>query len=68
MNNKRTYLTLQNTEGFIVQAAANIYSAYIMAGKIEDGQESAWMKKSIKEAIMIARTTDEAVVAEGEMD
>ena len=68
MSDKRPYLTLQRTEGFITQAAANIYAAYISAGKVVDGEESQWMKKSIKEAITIAKTTDETIVSEGEMD
>lgn len=67
MNNKNTYLTLQQTEGFIVQAAAQIYSAYIMSGKVDDGSEADWMLKSIKQAIQIAKTTDDAIIAEGEV-
>lgn len=67
MTSKNTYLTLQQTEGFIVQAAARIYSAYIQVGKDVEGNEAAWMKKSIKEAITIAKATDDAIIAEGEM-
>ena len=66
MNSKTTYLTLQQTEGFIVQAAAQIYSAYIITGKADD-DEATWMKKAIKEAITIAKTTDDAIIAEGEV-
>ena len=60
-------MTLQQTEGFIVEAAATIYAAYITAGQIPEGDEAAWRDKSIHEAIAIAKSTDDAIVAEGEM-
>ncbi len=64
---KHTHLTLQATEGYIVMAAAKIYSAYITVGKVESGNEDEWIKRSIQEAIRIARATDNAIIAEGEM-
>ena len=64
----KTYLKLQRSEGYIIQAAAQIYAAHITSGHADDGQEDACMEKAIRDAIRIAKTVDEAVIAEGEMD
>lgn len=64
----KSYLTLQPTEKAILEAAAGIYAAYIGAGRVDEGQEDAWMKRSIQEAIRIARTIDEVVQADKEVD
>ena len=58
---KQTHLSLQPSEQAIVTAAATIYAAYLAAGRVEDGQESVWMERSIKAAIRIAKITDELV-------
>ena len=64
----KSFITLQQTEGFIVQAAAQIYAARIAGGNLDESQESACMQKAIKDAIRIAKTVDSAVQAEGEYD
>lgn len=65
---KKSYLTLQPTETALLNAASGIYAAYISAGRVADGQEDVWMKRSIQEAVRIARTIDEAVQADKEVD
>ena len=60
-------LDLQHSESIIVQAAANIYSAYIAAGKVTDGQEQSWMARSITEAVNIAQMADRAIQSDDEM-
>lgn len=62
----KTALTLHPSEAVVVRAAAAIYAAYIVAGKVPEGQNEEWMKRSIKEAFFIARTTDEAIVSDNE--
>lgn len=64
----RTYLTLQPSEAVVVQGACQIYAAYISTGKVEEGQEDAWMARAIQETLKIARATDSAVIADDEMD
>jgi hypothetical protein len=64
----KTYLKLQRSEGYIIQAAAQIYAAHVGTGRLEEGQEAACMERSIRDAIRIAKTVDDAVIAEGEMD
>lgn len=49
-------------------AAATIYAAYIAAGRVEDGEESAWMDRALKAAFQIAKVTDETVQADKELD
>ena len=63
----KSFLTLQPSEGIVVQAAAQIYAAYIQSGQVVSGQEAEWMKKSIKEAMQLAKAIDELVVSDDEM-
>jgi hypothetical protein len=63
---KKMALGLAPSEAVVVQAAAGIYAAYIAAGKVPEGQQEEWMKRSIKEAFFIARTTDDAIVSDNE--
>lgn len=64
----KTCITLQPSEQTIVMAAATIYSAYLSAGRVEDGQEAGWMDRAIKAAIRIAKVTDESVQADKDLD
>lgn len=65
---KVAHLKLQHSESVVVQAAAQIYAAYIAAGRVPEGEEARWMERSIREAIRIARTTDAVVISDEEMD
>lgn len=65
---KRGNLFLQPSEGIVVRAAADIYAAYIIAGQVEEGKEKQWRDRAIREAYDIARTTDENIVSDGELD
>lgn len=60
-------LKLQHSESVITHAASRIYAAYITAGKVAEGQEDAWIKRSIKEALKIATTTDNSVISDDEV-
>ena len=64
----KAHLKLQQSESVVVQAAAQIYSAYIAAGRVNEGEESNWMRRAIREAIQIANATDEAIVSDEEVD
>jgi hypothetical protein len=61
-----TYLSLQKSEGIVFQSAAVIYAAYISAGRVAEKEEGKWMKRAIREAIMMAKATDEAVLSDDE--
>lgn len=64
---KRASLSLQTSEGIVVRAAAEIYAAYIVAGKVKDGDEKSWRDRAIREAFDIAKTADEAIVSDNEL-
>lgn len=60
------HLKLQASEAAVLNAAAQIYSACLVAGKVGDGDESKWMARAVKDAIRLALATDDAIVADGE--
>jgi len=64
----KPYISLKPTEQTLTEAAAGIYAAYITAGRVAEGDENAWMERSIREAIKIARTVDDSVQSDGEFD
>jgi hypothetical protein len=63
----KPFLSLQPSEMVVAQAAANIYAAYIAAGRVPEGKESDWMRRAIGEAFTIARLADEAIHSDNEM-
>ncbi|MCP4194398.1 MAG: hypothetical protein GY768_27640 [Planctomycetaceae bacterium] len=63
----KTHLTLRASESVVAAAAANIYSAYIVAGLVREGSESDWIDRAVKESIQIAKRSDELVVSDSEM-
>ena len=65
---KKPYLNLQPSEGIVAQMAAHIYAAYIAAGRVPEGKEQEWMQRCIQEAFWIARTADEAIQSDTELD
>ena len=65
---KKPSLSLQPSEGIVVRSAAQIYAAYIAAGRVVEGTEREWMERAIREAFLIARLTDEAVQSDTELD
>ena len=63
----KPYLRLQSSETVVVQAASQIYAAYIAAGRVTEGTEDQWMNRSIKEAVRLAIQVDNDVASDGEM-
>jgi hypothetical protein len=63
----RPTLLLQPSEAIVAQSAANIYAAYIAAGRVAEGQEQQFIRRSIQEAFTIARLTDEALHSDVEV-
>ena len=64
----KNHFNLQPSEAAIFQAAAQIYAAYIATGQLEEGQQHEWMRRSLHEAITLARATDDAVISDDEVD
>lgn len=63
----KTHLTLTPTEGVVTQSASNIFSAYIAAGLVRDGSEDDWIRRSVQEAVRIAKRVDAALISNAEM-
>lgn len=63
----KPYLSLQPSEGIVVQAAATIYAGYLAGGLVVQGREDEFLKRSIQEAIRIARVTDDNLQADEEV-
>lgn len=62
----RPYLHLQPSEAVVVQAAAQIFSAYVVSGRAPEGEEESWIRRSVDDAIRIARAVDAALQSDGE--
>ena len=63
----RTHLRLQRSEGIVVQAAAQIYAAYIAAGRVGEGDAEKWISRAVDEAIRLADLTDDRVESDDEV-
>jgi hypothetical protein len=60
-------LSLQPSEAVVTQAAAHLYATYVTSGRVPDGREQEWIERSIREAFLIARLTDEAIQSDTEL-
>jgi hypothetical protein len=65
-NDKRLSVQLASTEAAVLAAASRLYAAYITSGQASATNEKEFMKKSIKQALLMATTIDDSVKAEGE--
>jgi hypothetical protein len=63
----KTYIQLQQSEGFMIQAATQIFAAHIVAGTMTEENKDALMKQAIRDAIRISVAVDEAIVADSEV-
>ncbi len=64
----KPYIALQPSETVLVNSTATIYAAYVVAGRVPDGQERQWLQRALNESLLIARTVDEKIHADAEMD
>ena len=65
-NDKRLSVQLASTEAAVLAAASRLYAAYITSGQASANNEKEFMKKSIKQALLMATTIDDSIKAEGE--
>lgn len=63
----KTYIKLQQSEGFVIQAAAQIFAAHIVAGAVTEENKDTIMKQAIRDAIRISVAVDEAIVSDSEV-
>jgi hypothetical protein len=64
----KPYIALQPSESVLVSSAAEIYSAYVISGHVRKDQVQEWLQRAVQEALLIARTIDETIQADAEMD
>jgi hypothetical protein len=64
----RTYLHLQETEGYLLAAASRIYAARLQAPRSESVSDDELMKQAITEAIELAKIIDDTISADSEID
>ena len=57
-------ITLEPSKGVVSEMAAQIYSAYIIRGDVQEGEEDQYMQRSIREAVRIAKTVERSVETE----
>lgn len=62
----KPYLSLQPSEAVVVQAAAQIFAAYVTSGRAPEGEEESWIRRAVDDAIRIARAVDAAIQSDGE--
>jgi hypothetical protein len=60
-------LSLQPSEAVVAQSAAHIYAAYQASGRVPEGDEKPWIHRSIREAYLIARLTDDSIQSDTEL-
>jgi hypothetical protein len=60
-------VTLQPSKGVVTQAAAQIFAAYVAAGRVRDDETDDWIKRAIREVVTIARTVDASFRSDEEM-
>ena len=63
----QTYLKLHPSETAVFHGATRIYAAYIGQGRVADGSEEEWMARSMREAIRLALTAEEAIQSDDEL-
>jgi hypothetical protein len=57
-------ITLEPSKGVVSEMAAQIYSAYIIRGDVQEGEENQYMERSIRAAVRIAKTVERSVKTE----
>jgi len=60
-------LKLQPSEMAVARSAASIYAAYITAGRVTEGTERDWMRRSVREAYQLARLADDMIQSDEEV-
>jgi hypothetical protein len=65
---QKAIVSLQSSEGLVYAAASRIYSAYVQLGKVSEGQQQDWMRRSLREAVELAQMTDQTVKSDAELD
>jgi len=63
---EETFLRLHPSESVVSSMAAQILSAFILSGKVESGNEDAYIDQAANLAIKLAKRIDRAVESDDE--
>lgn len=63
----RIFLKLSQSEIAVLSAASRIFSAYVVADKVEAGSQERWIERSVHEATHLAVKVAAAVQSEREI-
>jgi hypothetical protein len=61
----KPYLNLQPSEAVVVQAAAQLFAAYVVSGHAQAGDEK-WIRRAVDDAVRLARLVDASIQSDGE--
>ncbi|MBA4147166.1 MAG: hypothetical protein H0X66_03560 [Verrucomicrobia bacterium] len=64
---KKHHIKLASSERALLDASAQIFSAFIEAGQYHEAQEKELAERSIQLAILLAQRIDQLVVADEEL-
>ena len=64
---KKHRIRLENSERAILDASAQIFSAFVVAGQYHEAQEKELADRSVKLAIALAERVEELVIADEEL-
>jgi len=64
---KKNYFNLQPSETAIFQAAVNIYTSYIVIGRVTDENQAEKMKEAIADSISMARYVEKIVESDDQI-
>jgi hypothetical protein len=64
---KKHRIKLEPSERSVLDASAQIFSAFITAGQYHEAQEKELTEKSVKLAIALAERVEELVIADEEL-
>lgn len=64
---KKHHIRLQDSERALLDASAQIFSAFLIAGQYHEAQEKELAERSVKLAIALAEEVEERVIADDEL-
>ena len=65
---EKMFLSLQESEAAVLQAASRFFAAYLITGAVTDQNRETYLQKSVKDALDIALKIDQKLVSDDELD
>lgn len=60
-------LSLQPSEAHVLGAAAQIYAAYLISGRVPTGDEQQWAERAVEDALHMALRCDARIQSDDEV-